>query len=317
MSALKLQLNTPIEITRDLRVEVVNQLSGRSVDTTPFLDGTVSVRNLDAGRYRVKVLHPNIPFAVLDQSINVLTARPTFVPLKIDLGQFENTPVRDIPDEDLGPVREQLGDAGDLAERLAVKRGGEPIFADDWNQLAGTVQQVAVASVDLTRRVSANGHDHPELIEKLDEIQRNMQRFLEVFGRSMAQLQRQVRQLALKQQADEALDKIPNLPPARRTEVQGLIDRLGAARHDDSYRYLREFRRTGELLTNVLAEVLPADDPDIAASVEVAEFTAALGVMTETMPAGSVEGEVQTHLRIDQRSTKGNLAAVLGTRRAL
>lgn len=317
MPAMKLQLNTPVEITRDLRVEVVNQLSGRRVDTTPFLDGTVNVRNLDAGRYRVQVRHPNLPFAVLDQPIQVLTERPTFVPLQIDLGQFANTPVRDIPDEDLGPVRDQLDGAGDLAERLAVKRGGEPIFADDWNQLAGTVQQIAAASVDLTRRVSPNGHDHPELIEKLDEIQRNMQSFLEVFGRSMAQIQRQVRQLALKQQADEALDKIPDLPPARRTEVENLIDRLGEARHDDSYRYLREFRRTGELLTNVLAEVLPADDPNVAATAEVAEFAAALGAMTETMPAGSVEEEVQTHLRIDRRSSKGNLAAVLKSRPSL
>lgn len=314
MTALKLQLNTPVEITRDLRVEVVNQVSGRRVETTPFLDGTINVRNLDPGRYRVQVRHPNIPFAVLDQPVQVLTHRPTFVPLQIDLGQFENTPVRDVPDEDLGPVRDQLLGAGDLAERLALKRGGEPIFADDWNQLAGTVQQVAVASIDMTRRVSPHGHDHPELIEKLDEIQRNMQRFLEVFGRSMAQIQRQVRQLALKQQADEALDMIPDLPPARRTEVDDLINRLGDARHDNSYRYTREFRRTGELLTNVLAQVLPSDDPDIAATAQVVEFSAALGAMVETMPAASVEEEVQTHLRIDQRSSKGNLAAVLNTR---
>lgn len=314
MNVLKLQLNTPVEITRDLRVEVVNQLSGRRVDTTPFLDGTVNVRNLDPGQYRVQVRHPNIPFAVLDRSVQVLTKRPTFVPLQIDLDQFENTPIRDVPDEDLGPVREQLDGAGDLAERLAVKRGGEPIFADDWNQLAGTVQQVALANIDMTRRVSAHGHDHPELIEKLDEIQRNMQRFLEVFGRSMAQIQRQVRQLALKQQADEALDRIPDVPPARRAEVDDLIKRLGDARHDNSYRYMREFRRTGELLTNVFADVLPADNPDVAAIAEVAEFSAALGAMTETMPAASVEEEVQTHLRIDQRSSKGNLAAVLNTR---
>ncbi len=314
MPAMKLQLNTPVEITRDLQVQVVDQVSGRSIAATPFLDGSVNVRNLDPGSYRVTVRHPNLPFAVIDRPIRVLPERPTFVPLQIDLGQFENTPVRDVPEEDLGPVRTQLDDAGSLAERLSVKRGGEPIFADDWNQLAGAVDQVAAASVELTRRVSAHGHDHPELIEKLDQIQRNLQRFLEVFGRSMAQIQRQVQQLALQQQANQALDRIPNLPPERRNEVDTLLGRLADARHDNSYLYLREFRRTGELLTNVLADVLPSDDPDIAATAEVSEFAAAVTAMAETMPAASVEDEVQMHLRVDQRSSKGNIAAVLRSR---
>jgi hypothetical protein len=211
-------------------------------------------------------------------------------------------------------VRTQLDDAGDVAERLAIKRGGEPIYADDWNSLAGTVQQVAAAGIDMTRRVSAHGHDHPELIEKLDEVQRNLQRFLEVFGRSMAQIQRQVQQLALQQQADQALDRIPDLPPERRSEVETLIGRLADARQDNSYLYMREFRRTGEALTNVLADVLPADDPDVASSAEVAAFATSLSAMAETRPAASVEEEVQAHLRLDQRNPQGSIGAVLRLR---
>jgi len=68
MGSMKLQLNTPVEITRDLQVEVVDQISGRSIATTPFLDGTVNVRSLDPGSYRVMVRHPNLPFAVLDRA---------------------------------------------------------------------------------------------------------------------------------------------------------------------------------------------------------------------------------------------------------
>lgn len=311
MAAVKFQLNTPVEITRDLQVQMVHQVSGKSIAATPFLDGTVNVRNLDPGEYRVQVRHPNLPFQVLDRPVKVLTERPTFVPLQIDLDIFTNTPVRDIAEADLEPVRGQLGDAADTADVQAAKQGGQPIYADDWNTLAGTVASVATATVDLTRRVSPHGHDHPELIEKMDEIQRNLQRFLEVFGQSMAQVQRQLERLAMEVRTQQALDRLPDVTPTQRAEVEGIVARLDAVRIENPYLYTRELRRTGEQLTAKMAELLPADQPDLATEPAIVELTTAARTMAETIPAASYEEEVRNHLRVDSRSTGGNLSAVI------
>ena len=311
MNTLKFQLNTPVEITRDLAVEVEDQVTGRKFAATPFLDGTVNLRNLTAGNYRVKVRHPNLPFPVVDRPIKVLPGGPTFVPITVDLSMFQNTPVRDIAEADLAPVRAQLEEAGDAAERQAAKRGGEPIYAADWNTLAGTVNQVTAATVDLTRRVSATGHDHPELIEKLDEIQANMQRFLEVFGQAMAQIQRQIQELALQQRADRALDAIPGVTPAQRAEVTKLVENLGKARNDNSYLYLRELRRTGEAITTTVADLLPAGQPDVGNQSAVVQLVRAAEAMAQAAPAASIEEEVKAHLRVDRVADTGGLASVV------
>ncbi len=311
MAAAKFQLNTPVEITQDLQVQLTHAVSGKSVSVTPFLDGTVSVRNLDPGEYRVQVRHPNLPFQVLDRPVKILTERPTFVPLKIDLDIFTNTPVRDIAEADLEPVRAQLDGASDTADAQAVKKGGQPIYADDWNVLSGAVASVAAATLDLTRRVSPQGHDHPELIEKLDEIQRNLQRFLEVFGQSMAQVQRQLERLAMDVRTQRALDAIPDITPAQRLEVERIVGRLDTVRVENPYLYTRELRRTGEELTAKITELLPADRPDIAEQPDVAELTLAARTLAETIPASSYEEEVRHHLRVDSRSTAGNLSTAV------
>src|SRR4051794_10812623 len=127
MAVMKLQLNTPVEITRDLRVQVTDPVTNRTIETTPSLDGTVNIRNLVAGQYRVQVMHPNLTFPVLDQPVRVLTQIPTLVPIKIDLNIFANTPVRDIAEADLAPVQQRLAEAQDHAERQNGKQGGQPI----------------------------------------------------------------------------------------------------------------------------------------------------------------------------------------------
>lgn len=315
MAVMKLQLNTPAEITRDLKVEVINTLTNRKVDAAPYLDGTVNVRNLAAGNYRLKVRHPHLPFDVYDQPVRVFEGRPTFVPLKIDLDIFSDTPVRDIAEADLQPVRDALTTAGDTAERHAVKRGGEPIFAEDWNQLANALTGVADAATDLTRRVSPHGHDHPELIEKLDEIQGNLQRFLDVFGQSMAQVQRQLQELALRTRAEQMLDKIPNVPPARRAEVDKIVKDLEEVRRDNPYVYTTRLKRAGERMTQLIEDVIPPDQPELRGTPEVAEFAATARTMARVTPAQSYEAEVSHHLKVDRRGA-GNLGiAFKGARR--
>lgn len=312
MPVMQMQLNTPLEITRDLQVEVIDQITNRTVQTTPNLDGTINVRNLTAGQYRVRVQHPNLTFPVLDQPVRVFPTRPTFVPIKIDLDIFENTPVRDIAEADLGPVQASLSQAVDDAGRQNTKQGGEPIYADDWNALADVVGDVADATLDLTRRVSATGHDHVELIEKMDEIQRNLQRFLDVFGRSMAQVQRQLQALALEQRTNRALDRIPDLTAARRGEVLGLVRGLDDVRTDNPYTYMARSKRVGENLEVAMAELLVDTDPEVGNDADVVELLTTVRGMSATKPASSYEEEVSQHLKLDEGATGGNFTQLLG-----
>jgi len=312
MAVMKLQLNTPVEITRDLQVMVTDLVSNRTVTTTANLDGTVNLRNLTPGEHRVKVLHPNLSFPVLDQPVRVLTQITTLVPIKIDLSIFENTPIRDIAEADLGPVQQSLSDAMDGAAKQNSKQGGEPIFAEDWNALADTVGDMADASLELTRRVSPTGHDHPELIEKLNEIQGNLERFLDVFGRSMAQVQRQLQLLALQQRADQALDRIPDLTPARRVEVTDIVRTLDDVRIDNPYVYTSRFKRVGEQLEAKVFEILSTAPPEVETEPEVQELVSAARTMSAAKPASSFEAEVQQHLKVDQIGA-GNFGKVIGT----
>jgi hypothetical protein len=311
MAVMKLQLNTPTEITRDLQVEVTDLVTNRVTMTTANLDGTVNLRNLNPGEHRVKVIHPNLSFPVLDQPVRVLTTVPTLVPIKIDLSIFENTPVRDVAEADLAPVQKSLNDAQDGAEKQNRKKGGEPIFADDWNALADTVGDIADATLELTRRVSPTGHDHPELIEKMNEIQRNFERFLDVFGRSMAQVQRQLELLALQMRADQFADQIPELPPDRRAELGDIVRTLDDVRIDNPYVYTSRFKRVGEQLEAKVVEILAAAPPEVETQPEVQELVEAARTMSATKPASSFEDEVRNHLKVDQIGG-GNVGKVIG-----
>ena len=313
MAVMKLQLNTPTEITRDLQVQVVDLVSARTFTTTPNLDGTVNVRNLSPGQYRVKITHPNLTFPVLDQPVRVLVQRPTLVPIKVDLNIFENTPVRDIAEADLAPVQRSLADAQDGAEKQNGKQGGEPIYAADWNALADVVGDIADATLELTRRVSPVGHDHTELIEKLNEIQRNLERFLDVFGRSMAQVQRQLEVLALQQRVGQAFDQIPDVSSAQRAEIDSIVRALDDVRIDNPYVYTTRYKRVGEQLEAKVVEILSGATPDVEDDPRVVELVSAAQTMSATKPASSFEDEVRNHLKVDEIGG-GNFGKALGRR---
>src|SRR5687767_11948455 len=175
---LKLQLNTPVSFTRDMKVELTNQATGEKRKVTPYLDGSVVVPAIEAGNWRLQVQHPNLSFDVFDRPIKVLPDRPTFVPITIPQNIFENVPIEDVPDANLGPVQQHLDEATRAAEQQGNKKAGQPIYADDWNEMAVTVATVAKATRELTDLVAPRGHDHPEIAAKFDEVQRNLQRLV-------------------------------------------------------------------------------------------------------------------------------------------
>src|SRR3954463_8276540 len=94
-------------VNRDLTVQVRDALSKEVVKTaTPFSDGTVRFPQIAAGAYEMTVIHPQIALPVLTRPIRVLPTGDTNVSVLIDPSKFRNTPIEDIPDANLNPVRD-------------------------------------------------------------------------------------------------------------------------------------------------------------------------------------------------------------------
>src|SRR5438046_1620692 len=93
-------------VNRDLTVTITDPSSGAVKTAQPFLDGTITFPTLLPGAYEVAITHPNLALPVLQQPIRVLPVGDTRVSLLIDPSRFRNTPIADIPDANLGPVRD-------------------------------------------------------------------------------------------------------------------------------------------------------------------------------------------------------------------
>jgi hypothetical protein len=203
---IRLQGYTPAN--RDAVVKLVNQSTGQKVERKPFLDGSLLVRDLDPGSWEMTVTHPNLINAIDKRIVRLFPQDiPTRVPVIVPPDLFRDTPIRDIPDADLAPIQQQAGAITAGVGRLADKAPGEVIRAEDWNVLAGAVADLARAVGELTRLVSPVGHDHPELAEKFAEVQGNILRFSESFGRSHIELRREVESRNLRGRLTSVLDK--------------------------------------------------------------------------------------------------------------
>ena len=189
---------------RDLTVEVRDPLTRRVVQTAkPFLDGTVRLPGIDPGAYELAILHPNLALPVVRRPIRILPSGDTRVSVVIDPSQFRNTPIEDIPDANLGPVRDTVTSIGETALPLSHKQAGEAIRSDDWNAMAGAVHDLASAVAELTRLVSPTGHDHPELVAKFDEMSSNFDQLVNTLSASMTELQRQIQAQRFRRQIDD------------------------------------------------------------------------------------------------------------------
>jgi hypothetical protein len=311
---VKLQLNTPTSITRDLKVELTNQVTGEKRKVKPYLDGSVTVPNVEAGEWRVQVTHPNLVFDVFDRPIRVFPDRPTITPITIPTNLFENVPIRDIPDADLAPVQQHLDDATQVAERQGLKKAGQPIYAEDWNELSQAMATASKATRDLTELVSPRGHKQPEIEEKLEEIQRNLQRMFDAFGSSLAQLQRQIQQLALQTKVGSGLGRIPNLDPAIRDRIERAVGGLQTSWSESPGIYSAIKRRTGQQVLEELSTVLAAQNPEVRNAPEVKELEAFTQALTTEAPVRTYEEEIQQQQRTGNKSASGLVFDALKTR---
>lgn len=321
MAMLNMTLSTPPTINQDVKLELINQVTLVKTTVAPFLDGTVRVANLDPGLYRVTVKHPNIPSVVWDNQIRVFPDKTAFVPIKIPPGLFTDTPIREPTEADLSPVRDRLGHDAEQADLQAKKKGGQPIYADDWNALANVVGDMARSTSDLTRQVAPLGHHHPELEAKMSEIQSNLNKFLDLFGRTVAQLQREIRALSLRRQVGDALATIPATTAAavaKRAAAQAAlntaIDALADRRDDTPFAYTSEVRRLGDLMTQTIGDMLPVDQPDVRNKPEVTAATNVAFAMSTQMPAYTYGDEMAVHQRIDAQSKKAAVAVAFASK---
>jgi hypothetical protein len=203
---IRLEGYTPAN--RDAVVRLVHQSTGQQVERKPFLDGSLLVRDLDPGSWEMTVTHPNLVNAIDRRVVRLFPQTiPTRVPVIVPPDLFRDTPIRDLPDADLAPVQQQAGAITADVGRLATKAAGEVIRAEDWNVLAAAVADLARAVGELTRLVSPVGHDHPEIADKIAEVQGNIVRFSESFGRSLLELRREVESQNLRGRLTTVLDK--------------------------------------------------------------------------------------------------------------
>lgn len=284
MPLLNLQLDSRPEVNRDISVELTAAATGRKMTLRPFMDGSLSVANIDAGDWRIKVRHPNLTFDIADRLIRVFRDRPTFVPVKLPKDLLENAPIRDLPDADFGPTRARLTETEETATRHARKLAGQPIYADDWNELSQTLAATARAANEITQLAAPQGHGHPELEAKLEEVQRNLQRITDVFGDAIAQLQRAQQIDQLRARTDNAVDRLNAalaVDAATRTRIGRIFDGLVGASEENpatfGTRLSAAVAEIDDILEDLSARRPPAvrEEPDVKGARDRLQFVIA------------------------------------------
>lgn len=299
---LNLQLNTLPQFNRDMTVELTNQATGQIKQVKPYLDGKVVARNVDPGQWRVAVKHPNILFNLYDKPVRVFRDRPTFIPIRIPENIFSNAPIADTPEANLTPVKEVFDNSEAAASAQANKLAGQPIYSDDWNEMAGTIADLSKANSDLTDLVSPIGHDHPELVTKMEEIQANLQRFYDLFGRSLAQLQRQVQQLALQRKVDAAVGEVEEITPDQRSGLDLALGDLSAAWFENPAIYSSKKKRAGEQISQILGQIVTESDTPVSSNPVIVQAQTVADAMATERSAIDYAAEIEQQNRVDDRS---------------
>lgn len=286
---------------RDARVRLVNQATGQEVVRKPFLDGSLLVRDLEPGSWEMTVTHPNLVNAIDRRVVRLFPQPfPTRVPVIVPPDLFRDTPIRDIPDADLGPVQQAAASARSAVAPLAGKAPGEVIRSGDWNALAGAVSDLAGAVLELVNLVSPKGHDHPEIAEKISEVQGNVRRFAESFGRSLLELRRDIENQDLRHRLTGVLDSA-GASTAVRDRLLGRVAVLEASIQQTTPAFTAKLAATGNvLLTEVNQLALSQPDPDAFLGRD--DVRAVLGIAQNLAETGG-QTQPEEELATFRRST--------------
>jgi hypothetical protein len=297
---IKLQ-GTPAA-NRDAVVILRNQATGAEVRRNPFLDGTLLVRDLDPGQYDIEVQHPNLVTPIFREKIRLFPQpSPTVVPVPVPPELFRDTPIRDIPGANLGPTQQALSAARERLAPIGGKAAGEVIRSADWNTLVGVVSDLAGAVLELTKLVAPQGHDHPEIAEKIGEVQENLRRFAESFGRSLLELRREIETLNLRQTVTGVLDA-GGASQAVRDRLFTRVTELEDALQADTPLFTQKLTATGALLQTEINQLAIAQGPNADAFLADPKVKA-LSAMAQQYSAAGTQIRPESELNTYQRTT--------------
>ncbi|MCU0300138.1 MAG: hypothetical protein MUF35_00855 [Candidatus Nanopelagicales bacterium] len=274
---------------RDAVIELVNQATGQKVERKPFLDGSLLVRDLDPGTWELSVRHPNLVNAIDRRLVRLFPQpMPTRVPVLVRPDLFRDTPIRDIPDADLGPIQQTAATVVRTLDPIGGKSPGEVIRAEDWNVLVGAVADIARSLGELTRLVAPQGHDHPEIAEKIAEVQGNIQRFTESFGRSLLELRRELESENLRKRLDLVLDRA-GASTAVRERIGSRIGDLEVSAQAPTPAWANRMASHGNALTREILELANEQGepdeflalPEVSGTLQLLEGFAAAGGQTK------------------------------------
>lgn len=284
---------------RETEITLVNQVSGISIKRKPFLDGQLLIRDLEPGPYEMTVIHPNLVQPIEKRMVRLFPQiAPTRVPVIVRPELFRDTPIRDIPDADLSPVQQTAATVKQTALPLANKAPGEVIRAGDWNALAGAVADLAGAVLELTQLVSPTGHDHPEIAEKIAEVQGNLRRFAESFGKSLVELRRDIENQNLRRKVETVLDKA-GADQEVRDRLLGRVKELEAGLQQTTPVFTTKLATTGLNLQQEINNLaLGQGDPDnFLADNDVKSLVLTATQYVDAGGQTKVEEELGTYMR--------------------
>jgi hypothetical protein len=301
-------------VNADLQVLVRNS-SGETVRTgRPFLDGSVKLGNIEPGPYELAVLHPNITLPVIQQPIRILPVGDTQISVLIDPAKFKNTPIADIPDANLGPVRDRTQSVSETVLPLAQKQAGEAITAQDWNLMATGIRDLAMATTELTRLVTPTGHDHAELVTKIEEMVANFSELLTTLGAAMTELQRQIQNLRVRKQVEDVLDAGVVEGPIK-DEMLHHLRELDAAVTEPPTRFGRTARTAGVQLGATLQALVDQHPPgdEFVTSASVATLRDSLELL-RNMRATTYSSELAQLRNADRQMGTGGFTEAIRKR---
>jgi hypothetical protein len=308
-SAFSLQLSGFPPANRDAEITLSNPATGEVVTRNAFLDGSLTIRNLDPGLWNVKVTHPNVISTVFSQTVRLFPQpAPTFVPIRIPPDLFQDTPIRTVPEASLGPVQQSLTTIRDSIGPIQGKSPGEVIRASDWNALASAVRDLADNVLQLTNLVSPLGHSHPEIADKISEVQQNLQNFAQSFGQSLLQLQREIETENLRQTLTSVLDQA-QAPQATRDDLLGRVSSLNNVTQADPSVFTSQLSNTGNRVLSVVADLVTAK-PDLASNPQVQKVQKIAQQYSTSGTAATVDSELKLYNRTTSVGNK--LTTVIG-----
>jgi hypothetical protein len=284
MASFKFQLQGFSPAFQDASIKLINTGTGAAIERKPFLDGSLVVPELDPGQYEMEVRHPNLVLPIDRRRIKLFPQiPPTYVPVTIDPVLFKDSPIRDVPDVDLTPVQQTAQGVQDRLARVGGKLPGEAIKSADWNALVSALSELAGAVLDLTRRVTPIGHNHPEIAEKIDEVEDNLRNFSESFGRSLLAMQRKL-------EADNlhaiATDAFAGTPSIIADKVFTRIAELPAVNQSDPRVFSKRLATTGAAILNAVSEAASAAGTDAEAFLAKPEVKAIQEAASNYVSAG-------------------------------